>query len=143
MQEFEESARQSKLEIEKSDKELAEFEGEVEKSRNAGMFFQSFSKSTPATDEDREKAKEEAMKITELTKQKAASRTRKNIYVALIGMVTIGLADSVLGTAAQDWKKIAVLSVILVGLVSQFVYEQRMQSEVEKQGSESSDKEEN
>lgn len=137
VQEFEESARQTRLEIEKSDKELADFEGAVEKSRNQGMFFKSFSKAPPLDDVDMEKAKEEAKKISELTNQNAASRTRKNIYIALIGVVVIGIADSVLASSVQDWKRIGVLGVILVGLVSQFVYEQS----IENQGSGSSDKE--
>lgn len=39
MQAFEESAESNKLEIEKNEEKLAEFEGQIEEGRNKGMFF--------------------------------------------------------------------------------------------------------
>ncbi|GAB2302037.1 hypothetical protein Dimus_036061 [Dionaea muscipula] len=41
MQEYEESAEKNRQEIAKSDKEIADFESEFERSKNEGMFFKS------------------------------------------------------------------------------------------------------
>lgn len=130
MQDFEESSEINKEEMEKRDKELAEFEGEVEKGRNEGLFFQSLQQKKPV---DIAKAKEEAKKVIDITKDSAASKARRNIYLALIGLMSIGIADSYIASS-PDWRKIAVLAAILVGLLSQFVYEQNLLKQSEKLG---------
>ncbi|KMT07779.1 hypothetical protein BVRB_6g147020 isoform A [Beta vulgaris subsp. vulgaris] len=130
MQDFEESSEINKEEMEKRDKELAEFEGEVEKGRNEGLFFQSLQQKKPV---EIAKAKEEAKKVIDVTKDSAASKARRNIYLALIGLMSIGIADSYIASS-PDWRKIAVLAAILVGLLSQFVYEQNLLKQSEKLG---------
>ncbi|KAM1648575.1 hypothetical protein ACFX1Q_010577 [Malus domestica] len=58
------------------------------------------------------------------------SETRTNIYLALIGLLLVQLADSFI-TSTPDWRKVAFLGAIFVGLVSQVIYEQKMLSETE------------
>ncbi|KAK3031378.1 hypothetical protein RJ639_036086 [Escallonia herrerae] len=125
MQAFEESAEANKLEIEKNKEMLEEFEGQIQRGRNEGLFFQNLGQKAPS---DKAKAKEEVQKIKELTIGNAGSKTRRNIYLALIGLIVAGIVDSLISSSA-DWRKVAVLGVILVGLLSQFIYEQNMLSE--------------
>lgn len=126
MLEFEEFAELSKQEIQENENKLTEFEDQMEEDRNEGLFFKSLKKKEPV---DKEKAKEEAEKIKEVTKEKAGSKTRKNIYLFFIGLLSFGVVDSVVSSSATDWRKVAFLGAILVALVSQFVYEQKMSSE--------------
>ncbi|EYU41840.1 hypothetical protein ABFS82_10G021200 [Erythranthe guttata] len=128
MQAFEESVELNKSEIEESEKVVADFEGQIEDDRNEGLFFKNLREKKPV---DKAIAMEEAMKITELTRKTAGSIIRKNIYLALIVLVGIGIADASL-SSAFDWKKVAVLGVILVGLLSQLIYEQSMLAKTDK-----------
>lgn len=128
MQAFEESSELNKLEIEENEKKLADFEGQIEKDRNDGLFFKNLSQKTPS---EKAKAKEEIQKLRELTKENAGSKIRRNIYLALVGLVVIGISDALI-TSSSDWRKVAILGAILVGLLSQLLYEQRMLSETEK-----------
>ncbi|KAK9290735.1 hypothetical protein L1049_008911 [Liquidambar formosana] len=137
MQAFEESAELNKQEIEKNEKQLADFEGRVERDRNEGMFFKSLGQKAPI---EKEKPKEEMKKITELAKENAGSKTRRNIYLALIGLIVIGIADALI-SSSSDWRKVAVLGVLLVALLSQFIYEQRMGSETERTENEKTEEE--
>ena len=106
MQEFEESAELNRMEIEKNESELIEFEGQIE----------------------------------EVTKEKVGSKTRRNIYLALIGLLVIAIADSFI-SPSSDWRKVAVLGAILVPLILQFLYEQGLVSETERIGKEKSEEE--
>lgn len=135
MQAFEESSEISKEEIAMREKELADFEGDIVKGRNEGLFFQSLQEKTPV---DKAKAKEEAKKISDITKDSAASKVRRNIYLALIGLMSIGIADSYIASP-PDWKKIAVLGAVFVGLLSQFFYEQNLSIGSEKHEKEDKD----
>ncbi|XP_073156047.1 uncharacterized protein [Henckelia pumila] len=128
MQAFEESMELNKIEIEESEKKVTDFEGKIEEDRNEGMFFKSFRGNTQV---DKAKAKEEAEKIRELTKKDAGLVIRRNIYLALIALVVIGIAEASI-SSTSDWRKVAVLAAILVGLLSQLVYEQSVLSEQEK-----------
>lgn len=128
MQEFEELAELNRMEIERNDNELAEFEGQMEEDRNTGMFFKSLSKKKPV---EKEKAMEEANKIKEVTKENTGSKARRNIYLALIGLVVTGIVDSFI-SPSYDWRKVAVLGAILVPLSLQYLYEQGLVSESEK-----------
>ncbi|XP_074271518.1 uncharacterized protein LOC141595447 [Silene latifolia] len=139
MQELEELSDMSKEEIEKTDKELSDFEGEVESGRNEGLFFQSLGDNKPAV--EMAKAKEEAKKIMDVTKQSAGSKTRRNVYLALTGIVFVGLADSYLSPSV-DWRKVGVLAAIFVGLITQLIYEQKMLTESEGQGEGKEDRKE-
>ncbi|KAL2508573.1 hypothetical protein Fot_32220 [Forsythia ovata] len=77
MQAFEESAELNKSEIEKNEQTISDFEGQIDRDRNEGLFFKNLRPKTPI---EVEKAKEEAEKITKLTIKKAGSATRGNIY---------------------------------------------------------------
>ncbi|KAJ0028666.1 hypothetical protein Pint_35227 [Pistacia integerrima] len=136
MQAFEESAEMNRQEIVENDNKLAEFEGQMEEDRNEGLFFKSLKKKKPV---DKAKAKEEMKKIKEVTAQNAGSKTRRNIYLALIGLLVIGIADSFINS--PDWRKVAVLGAILVPLLLQFLYEQGILSETETTGNGKTDKE--
>ncbi|KAL2484804.1 hypothetical protein Adt_29560 [Abeliophyllum distichum] len=127
MQAFEESAELNKSEIEKNEQTVSDFEGQIDRDRNEGLFFKNLRPKTPI---EVEKAKEEAEKIRKLTIKKAGSATRRNIYLALIGLVVIGIIEA--STDASDLRKVAVLGMILVGLLSQLIYEQNMLSEAER-----------
>lgn len=128
MQTFEETAEQSQMEIEKNENQLVEFEGQMESDRNEGMFFKNLGQKAPV---DKAKSTTEAEKIKDLTKAKAGSKTRKNIYLALMGVLVISIADSFISSSA-DWRKVAVLGAILLGLITQYSYEQRLSSDMER-----------
>lgn len=127
MQAFEESVELNKLEIEKNEQSVTDFEDQIERDRNEGLFFKNLKPETPV---EVEKAKEEAEKIKELTKKNAGSVTRRNIYLALIGLVIIGIIEASIDSS--DCRKAAVLGMILVGLLSQLIYEQNLLSETER-----------
>ncbi|PIA54398.1 hypothetical protein AQUCO_00900740v1 [Aquilegia coerulea] len=119
MQDFEETAESNRQEIEEDEKKLWDFEDQMDKDLNEGLFFKSLTTKAP---EDRVKAKEEAEKLREINKEVAGSKIRKNVYLALIVLMGVGIADALI--TASDWRKVAALGVILVGLLSQFIYEQ-------------------
>lgn len=125
MQAFEESAELNRLEIERNESKLSEFEGQIEKDRNEGLFFKSLRQKVPV---EKAKAKEETKKIEEVAKDSAGSRTRRTIYLGLIGVLVIAIADSFI-SSSPDWRKVAVLGAILVGLLTQLGYEQGVSSE--------------
>lgn len=124
MQAFEESAGLNRLEIEENDNKLAEFEEKIQVDRNEGLFFKSLRDKKPV---DGEQVKEETEKIQEVTKESVGSKSRRNIYLGLIGIVVLAIADSFV--SAPDWRKVAILGAILVPLLTQFVYEQTLLSE--------------
>ncbi|EXB89949.1 hypothetical protein L484_023601 [Morus notabilis] len=125
MQEFEESAEQNRQEIEESENKLAKFEDQMDKDRNEGLFFKNLSHRTP---QKKVSAKEEMERIKEVTKGSVGSKIRRNIYLALIGVLVIAIADSFV--SSSDWRKITALGAILVGLISQVIYEQNMLSDI-------------
>lgn len=127
MQAFEESAELNRIEIENNENKLADFESRMAKERNEGMFFKNLGQRSPSDSIDKAQVKEETEKIKELTKAKAGSKTRMKIYLALTGLTVIAIADSFI--TSPDWKKVAVLGAILVGLITQLSYEQRISSE--------------
>ncbi|KAG2245847.1 hypothetical protein Bca52824_085475 [Brassica carinata] len=111
--------------IEENDNKLAEFEERIVEDRNEGLFFKSFRDNKKPVDV--EKAKEEAERIQEVTKESAGSKSRRNVYLGLIGILVLAIADSFV--SSPDWRKVAVLGAILVSLLTQFVYEQTLLSE--------------
>ena len=54
----------------------------------------------------------------------------RNIYLALIGFIIIGIADSFL--SSSYWWKVATLRAIQVDLILQFIYKQMMLLETKK-----------
>ncbi|KAJ9545118.1 hypothetical protein OSB04_024825 [Centaurea solstitialis] len=133
MQAFEESAESSKMEIEENQKKLDEFENRIVNERNEGLFFQSLGDNKPVV--DKSIAKAAGQKFDELNKQTAGTETRRNIYLALIGLVSVSIVESLI-SVSSDWKKSVVLGVILVGLLTQLTYEQKMLAETESKESE-------
>lgn len=125
MQEFEESAEQNRQEIEESENKVADLEDQMEKDRNEGLFFKNLRQRTP---QEKVAAKEEMERIKKLAKQSAGSKVRRNIYLALIGVLVIVIADSFI-SSSSDWRKVAALVAILVGLISQVIYEQNILSD--------------
>ncbi|TKY65887.1 hypothetical protein E2542_SST08749 [Spatholobus suberectus] len=126
--EFEESAELQRQEIQERKNELDEFEVQMEDGRNEGLFFKNLRRKAPV---DKAKVKEEAEKIKDVAREKAGSRTRKSIYLFFIALLTFAIVDSI-ASSSTDWRKVVVLGVILVALVSQFIYEQNMSSETGK-----------
>ncbi|XP_057984085.1 uncharacterized protein LOC131168571 [Malania oleifera] len=137
MQAFEESAALNKIEIDKNEKNLEEFEGQIVRDRNEGMFFKNLGQRPP---QEKAKAKEEVKKIKQLMKRSAGSKTRRNIYLALMGLLAIGIADAFI--SSSDWRKVAGLGLIWIALLTQFIYEQRMSLETERTEKTGIDKEE-
>lgn len=137
MQAFEESMELNKQEIEENEKKLADFEGQMEEERNEGLFFKNLGQKTPV---DKAKTKEETEKIKQLNKEITESNTRRNIYIALMGLVAVGITNALI-SSPSDWGKSAVLGVILVGLLSQVIFEQKVLSETETKQKQTSEEE--
>ncbi|KAL8557605.1 hypothetical protein ACS0TY_004890 [Phlomoides rotata] len=97
MQAFEES-----VEIEESEKKVADFEGQIEKERNEGLFFKNLGENEPVV---KAKAREETERIEQVTKKSAGSVIRRNIYLGLIGLVVIGIVDAST-SSTSDWRKV-------------------------------------
>ncbi|KAK9073052.1 hypothetical protein SSX86_007374 [Deinandra increscens subsp. villosa] len=139
MQAFEESAESSRQEIQENQKKIDDFETRFENEINEGLFFKNLGQTKPV---DKTIAKEEAEKVKEVTKQTAGKETRRNIYLALIGLVSISLIDSLI-SPSFDWRKGVILGLILVGLVTQLTYEQKVLGETQtKETKENEDKKE-
>lgn len=139
MVEFEESAEIIRQGIQECENELDEFEVQMEDGRNEGLFFKNLRRKAPV---DKAKAKEEAEKIKDVTREKAGSGTRKSIYLFFIGLLGFAIVDSI-ASSSTDWRKVAVLGAILVALVSQFIYEQNMSLETGKTRKTDSEEENN
>ncbi|TMW84699.1 hypothetical protein EJD97_024592 [Solanum chilense] len=136
MQAFEESVGLNKQEIEENEKKLTDFEGQMEEERNEWLFFKNLRQRRIVT-VDKAKAKEEMEKIKQLSRENAGSTTRRIVYLAFIGLVVVGIAD-VFISSSSDWRKGAVLGIILVCLLSQVIYEQSVLSETDLEGKQKS-----
>ncbi|KAL8262327.1 hypothetical protein R6Q59_026377 [Mikania micrantha] len=132
MQAFEESAEASRQEIEENQKKIDDFEIRFENEINEGLFFKNLGQAKPL---NKTVAKEETQKVNELTKQAAGTETRRNIYLALIGLVSFSLINSFI-SPAFDWRKGVILGLILVGLVTQLTYEQKVLAETQRKEAE-------
>jgi hypothetical protein len=125
MQAFEETAEVQRQEIEMNDKVLEDFEDWIEKEKNEGMFFKSLGKVKPRNKmEIKVKAKVEAQKVKEIAEESAGSKTRMNIYLGLMGILGITIANAIFATPEVEWRKVAALGLIFIGLVAQVIYEQ-------------------
>jgi len=118
---FEESTELNKLEIEESEKKIVEFEDQMQKDRNEGLFFKNLGQKELA---DKEKSKEEVEKIKDVKIENSENQTLKNVYLFFIGLLTFGIVDSVASSSGADWKRVSVLGGILVLLFSLFINEQ-------------------
>ncbi|CAN6475391.1 unnamed protein product [Victoria cruziana] len=135
MQAFEEDADLNREEIERNDKVLQDFEDKMEKDRNDGLFFKSL-KAKPPTGDKKVDAKEEVEKLKEVTRGSAKSSIRRNIYLALVGLLVLTIIDAVTTSSAFDWRKIAGFGAILLALIVQLVYEQSIATETEEKDEE-------
>ncbi|XP_078178692.1 8-amino-7-oxononanoate synthase [Carex rostrata] len=131
MQEFDEAAEIRWKEIEENEMMLKEFEKGIEKGRNEGLFFKSLKdKKSEIEPEAKMAAKAEAEKIKEISKEKAGSKFRRNIYRALMAILAIAIGDGIFAAPGGEveWRKVAALGLILIGLVAQIIYEQDFSS---------------
>ncbi|CAL5210804.1 unnamed protein product [Lathyrus oleraceus] len=121
---FEEFNELNRQEIEESESKVMEIEGQMEVDRNEGLFFKNLGEKGPNV--DKAKAKEEAEKVKDETREKSGRKTMKNVSLFFIGLLTYGIVGSinVSSLGSTDWKRVAVLGAILVALFSQFIYEQ-------------------
>ncbi|KAL6840179.1 hypothetical protein ACP4OV_029989 [Aristida adscensionis] len=125
MQAFEETAEVQRQEIEMNDKVLEDFEDWIEKEKNEGMFFKSLGKVKPKNKKEiKVKAKVEARKVKEIATESAGSRTRMYIYLGLMAILGLTIANAVFATPEVEWRKVAALGLIFIGLVAQVIYEQ-------------------
>ncbi|GJM92531.1 hypothetical protein PR202_ga09008 [Eleusine coracana subsp. coracana] len=125
MQAFEETAEVQRQEIEMNDKVLEDFEDWIEKEKNEGMFFKSLGKVKPKNKKEiKVKAKVEAEKVKEIAKETAGSKARMNIYLGLMAILGLTIANAVFATPDVEWRKVAALGLIFIGLVAQVIYEQ-------------------
>ncbi|KAM7259208.1 hypothetical protein ACFE04_014949 [Oxalis oulophora] len=130
MQAFEETMDLNRQDIERSNEKLTDFEDQMVKDLNEGLFFKSLGDKKPIEPEQKVNAKEEASKIKDVTIKSAGSKTRRNIYLAFIGLLVAAVAD-VFVSSSPDWRKVAFLGAILAALLTQFSYEQKLLSETE------------
>ncbi|WVZ16144.1 hypothetical protein V8G54_009126 [Vigna mungo] len=118
---FEESTEMNRLEIEESEKKIEEFEDQMQKDRNEGLFFKNLGQKDLV---DKAKPKEEVEKIKDVNIENSGSQTMKNVYLFFIGLLTFGIVDSVASSSGADWKRVSVLGGIIVVLFSLFINEQ-------------------
>lgn len=118
---FEESTEMNRLEIEESEKKIEEFEDQMQKDRNEGLFFKNLGQKDLV---DKAKPKEEVEKIKDVNIENSGSQTMKNVYLFFIGLLTFGIVDSVVSFSGADWKRVSVLGGIIVVLFSLFINEQ-------------------
>ncbi|KAL5227230.1 hypothetical protein ABZP36_015495 [Zizania latifolia] len=130
MQAFEETAEIQKQEIEMNERVLEDFEDWIEKEKNEGMFFKSLGKVKPRNKKEftAVKTKLEAQKVKHIAKESAGSKTRLNIYLGLTAILGLTIANAVFATPEVEWRKVAALGLIFIGLVAQVIYEQDISS---------------
>ncbi|BAT97328.1 hypothetical protein LR48_Vigan661s001400 [Vigna angularis] len=122
---FEESTELNRIEIEESEKKIVEFEDQMQKDRNEGLFFKNLGQKDLV---DKAKPKEEVEKIKDVNKENSGNQTMKNVYLFFIGLLTFGIVDSVASSSGADWKRVSVLGGIIVVLFSLFINEQNKDS---------------
>lgn len=132
-QAFDEAAEVNRQEVEQNEKVLEEFEEQMERDRNEGLFFKSLREKSSVMEEKTAKAaREEARRLKEAGRRStAASHTRRNIYLALMVVLAVTIGNAVLAVPEVEWRKVAALGLIFVGLLAQLVYEKSLASETE------------
>lgn len=123
IQAFEEAADMNREEIEKNEKVLEDFEDQIEKDRNEGLFFKNLGDKAPKA---KTEAKAEAQKLREIVKKDAGSKIRGNIYLGLMSLIAVTIANAIFATRDVEWGKVAALAFILLGLLAQFTYERSL-----------------
>ncbi|KAG8078501.1 hypothetical protein GUJ93_ZPchr0007g5959 [Zizania palustris] len=137
MHAFEETAEIQRQEIEMNERVVQDFEDWIEEEKNEGMFFKSLGKANPRSNKKKEltdtvvelEPKLDAQKVQEIAKASAGSKTRMNIYLALMALLGLTIANAIFAAPAEvEWRKVAALGLIFIGLVAQFLYEQDISS---------------
>jgi hypothetical protein len=131
MQEFDKDTEARWQEIEENEKILEEFERRIERGRNEGLFFKNLKdKKSEVKPEIKMAAMAEAEKIKEVTRQKAGSKIRRNVYFALMSVLALPIGGTILSVQGGEveWRKVTVLGLIFTGLVAQLIYEQDFSS---------------
>ncbi|KAL5220563.1 hypothetical protein ABZP36_025276 [Zizania latifolia] len=133
MHAFEETAEIQRQEIEMNERVLQDFEDLIEEEKNEGMFFKSLGKAKPRSNKKeltmvKPKLEGEAHTVEEIAKASAGSKTRMNIYLALMAILGLTIANAIFAAPEVEWRKVAALGLIFIGLVAQFLYEQDISS---------------
>lgn len=128
MQDFEQTAEANREEIERGEKELAEFEEKMEEDKNEGLFFKNLGQKPS---QGKVKAPQVKKKLKAVARENAGSKVRRTIYLALICLLGFTIVEIVISSSELDWRKLGPLGAILVGLIAQLIYEQKMSSEQE------------
>ncbi|KAG0479207.1 hypothetical protein HPP92_013926 [Vanilla planifolia] len=126
---FEEIAAINRQEMEKNEKMLKELEEKIVRDRNEGLFFKNLRQTTPRRNIE---AKAEEKKLKQVVKENAGSKTRRSIYLALMSLLILAIANSFFPSNAVEWRKVAGQALILIGLLIQFIYEQSISSKSDK-----------
>lgn len=128
MQAFEENAESNRNDIEKNEQNLAEFEDKMELDRKEGLFFKNLTGQKKKPSEQAYAPEEEMQKLRLVDREHAGSKARRSIYLALICLLALTILNALITSPAVAWQKIAALALILVALIAQLAYEQKMSS---------------
>eukprot|EP00252_Welwitschia_mirabilis_P016055 TRINITY_DN35518_c0_g1_i1.p1 TRINITY_DN35518_c0_g1~~TRINITY_DN35518_c0_g1_i1.p1 ORF type:complete len:269 (-),score=55.60 TRINITY_DN35518_c0_g1_i1:157-963(-) len=118
-------------EFKTDNKSVDDFEAKMRKDRSSGLFFKSLYapgkkwKDMPL--KQRRSAQLEAKKVEEVSKQSFGFTFRRNVYIFLILVLTLGVIDLV-SSGSESWPKIVIYSFILVMLIAQLTYETKLSS---------------
>ena len=126
-QKLEDELACARAEMEADERDLEEFEENVDKARSEGLFFKGlYSKPMKAwkdsTPEEKEAIKEQADAVANVAKASAVSQSRRFLYGVLIFLLSLTLVEGVSGANIQ-WPKLALYFLVLVALVAQLTYE--------------------
>lgn len=119
-QAFEETAELTRQEIESSQKILEEFQEQIVRDKNEGLFFMSLQQKTP---QKKAETEDNTQKLRQLAKETASRRTRRNIYLALMLLMILAVGNAVFAKPEVEWRKVGALMLILFGLLAQLIYE--------------------
>lgn len=132
-QALEDELASARAEIEASDRNLTDFEENVDKARSEGLFFKGlYSKPLKAwkdqTLEEQNLIKEKAEMVSNVAKKSAVSQSRRFLYGVLIFLLSLTLVESISSRDVQ-WPKLALYFLVLVALVVQLSYEKFVASD--------------
>ncbi|XP_020576497.1 uncharacterized protein LOC110022060 [Phalaenopsis equestris] len=128
MQAFEETAELNRQEMESNEKVLEEFQEQIVRDKNEGLFFKNLGQKTSRKEAE---AMEDAQKLRQQAKETASTRTRRNVYLALMLLLILAVGNAVFAGPEVDWRKVGALLLILFGLLAQFIYEQSLSTETD------------
>ncbi|KAJ0979605.1 hypothetical protein J5N97_015079 [Dioscorea zingiberensis] len=127
MEALEETSEVRRQEIAKNEQELEDFEEQIERERNQDLFFKSLSQKPTRGKQQAAGTTNmpEVLKpVRETTRKNAGSKSRRNIYIGLMILLFGTIGNYLVSYPQVEWKKVAALGLILLGLIIQYVYEQ-------------------